>query len=346
MRAPNWLGDMVMSLPALAAVRDHFPDASLAVAAPAGLAAFYKAVPVADEIVTLPAGRGWRAFASHAAALEAGRFDTAVLFTNSFSTAWVTWRARVPERWGYRRDARGWLLTRAVSRRTAGTPASRHHADYYRRLVNALGMTAGADLPALAVPDTWRARGEALLVNLGLDPGRALLAIAPGAAYGGAKRWPPGRTAAVVARVLRETRAACVLVGSPADRATGHAVESAMGDLARDAHGAGRFANAIGHTDLPVLMGLVGRCRAVLSNDSGAMHIAAALRVPVTAIFGPTDERATSPLGPHTVLTAPVFCRPCHLRECPIDHRCMLRIDADHVFETLRPHLERPAETA
>jgi heptosyltransferase-2 len=119
-----------------------------------------------------------------------------------------------------------------------------------------------------------------------------------------------------------------------------------MGDLARIAHAEGRFANAIGHTDLPVLVGLVGRCRALLSNDSGAMHIAAALGVPVTALFGPTDERATSPLGPHEVLTAPVFCRPCHLRECPIDHRCMLRIETDRVFATLHRRLHRPGDLA
>jgi heptosyltransferase-2 len=345
-RAPNWLGDMVMSLPALGAVRRHFSTASLAVAAPAGLAAFYKAVPGVDQIVPLPAARGWGGLAAHVAATRAGRFDTAILLTNSFSTAWAAWRAGVPQRWGYRRDMRGLLLTRAVSRRAGATSASRHQADYYRRLVEALGMPSEPGFPALVVPDTWRARSDALLVNAGLDPSRPIVGYAPGAAYGGAKRWPPARVAAVIARMLQETGASCVLVGAAGDRATGHAVESAMGDLARDAHRAGRFANAIGRTDLPALIGLVAKCRAFLSNDSGAMHVAAALGVHVAAVFGPTDERATSPLGPHTALTAQVFCRPCHLRECPIDHRCMLRIDTDHVFTILRQQLDRPPGAA
>ena len=343
-RAPNWLGDIVMSLPALMAVRSHFPDAALAVAAPAGLAAFYKAVAGVDEIVALPAAGGWRSLSAHAAALKAGRFDLVVLFTNSFSTAWVARRAGVPERWGYRRDARGFLLTRAVSRRGTDAPASRHHSDYYRRLVEALGMPAGSGLPPLAIPSTWRDRADALLVNLGVVASRPLVGIAPGAAYGGAKRWPPARVAAVIDRLVRETESTCLLLGAQGDRATGHAVESALGSFSRDAQAAGRFVNAIGRTDLPVLMGLVGKCRAFLSNDSGAMHVAGALGVPVTALFGPTDERATSPLGASRVLTAQVFCRPCHLRECPIDHRCMLSIDPDLVFASVVDHLRRPEE--
>jgi heptosyltransferase-2 len=156
--------------------------------------------------------------------------------------------------------------------------------------------------------------------------------FAPGAAYGHAKRWPPERVSQVITRLVRERDARCILVGAEADREAGRAIESSLppGVIVH---------NLIGRTDLRLLIGVLERCDAFVSNDSGAMHLAAAAGVPVTAIFGPTNEKATAPIGDHDVLIRQVFCRPCMLRECPIDHRCMKRISAEDVYASVARRL-------
>jgi heptosyltransferase-2 len=174
---------------------------------------------------------------------------------------------------------------------------------------------------------------------VGVPDDAVLVGVSPGAAYGGAKRYPPAQMAAVIERLAAETAAVVVLLGAPADRETGHAIESVLRGAAGDPAPGARVVNLIGRTDLAALAGVIARCRAFVSNDSGAMHLAAAAGVHVVAIFGPTDERATHPLGPHTVIQQPVFCRPCLLRECPIDHRCMTRIAPGAVVAALAPHL-------
>ena len=139
--------------------------------------------------------------------------------------------------------------------------------------------------------------------------------------------------AQVIERLVRDHHATGVLVGAAGDRDAGREIESAL-------PAGTRVVNLIGQTDLRQLISVLARCAAFVSNDSGAMHLAAALGIPVTAIFGPSDERVTAPLGDHDVLVHPVFCRPCMLRECPIDHRCMKRIEVDAVLESVRNHLD------
>ena len=333
-RMPNWLGDVVMALPALDAVRRQFSDATLAAAAPAPLAPLLEAVPGVDETVALSAAAGLARVRLDAEILRKGQFDLAVLFTNSFGSALAARRAGVAERWGYRRDARGWLLTRGVSRRAGrddGRP--RHHSNHYRRLVEALGAPRAEAHARLRVPGAWSDGAARLLAGWGADPARPLVGIAPGAAYGGAKRWPPTLVARLVESLTGATEATTVLVGAPADRETGHEIESSLRATRRDAFrgSPARVVNAIGATDLPALAGVLSRMHVFVSNDSGAMHLAAAVGTHVIALFGPTDEVATAPLGPHTIVVRDVFCRPCLLRECPIDHRCMKRITPDAV---------------
>jgi len=338
-RLPNWLGDIVMALPALGAVRAAFPGARLAAAAPAPLVPLLAAVPGVDEALALSAARGYARVRADVTRLAAGSFDLAILFTNSFGTALSAWRAGVPERWGYRADGRRLLLTRSVSRRAHRAAGTRHHSGYYTALVAGLGISAPPVEARLDVPAAWRDRAARLLEEYGVSGDAVLVGVAPGAAYGGAKRYPPPRMAAVLRRLAAETPAFVALLGAPADREAGHAIESELRRTVGDAGVGGRVVNLIGGTDLPALAGVIARCRAFVSNDSGAMHLAAAAGVHVAAIFGPTDERATHPLGPHTVIQQPVFCRPCLLRECPIDHRCMTRIAPDAVFAALAPHL-------
>lgn len=169
-----------------------------------------------------------------------------------------------------------------------------------------------------------------------------MIGFAPGAAYGEAKQWLPDRVAAVAARLVQERDATCLLVGAAHDRPAARAIESWI--RAHAPHAGGRVFDLTGATSLGTLVGLVARCRVFVSNDSGAMHVAAALGRPVVAIFGPTDERSTRPVGEHDLLTARVFCRPCLLRDCPIDHRCMTRISTDQVFAAISTRLAFSSE--
>jgi heptosyltransferase-2 len=315
--APNWLGDAVMALPAIAAVRRAAPDARLAVAARPAVAPLFSLAPGIDDVLVLEK-RGRESFSA----------DTAIVLPNSFHAAWVAWRTGVPERWGYRADWRGPLLTRAVD-----PPRGLHQVEYYLQLVAALGLLDPSPflrLPQVAVSEELRDTGARELKVAGWDGLRPLVALAPGAAYGGAKRWPPRYIAGLI-QALAKDGVQSVLVGSRADLAVAREIEAALnGDVALHLMG----------TDLPTLAGVLRSCRAVVSNDSGAMHLAAAIGIRVTALFGPTDERLTRPAGEgHEVLTHPVWCRPCMMRECPIDHRCMRGVSVDRVVAAVRQML-------
>lgn len=330
--APNWLGDAVLGLPAMAAIRGAAAGAHLTVAAPASVAAlFHEPTGVApDAVVTLPSGRS-----EAVTVLAGGRFDLGILFPNSFGSAWRLRRAGIPQRWGYASSGRGWLLTKR-SRRPARRRAH-HMRDYYRALVEGLGVPVGDDPPRLGV--SAQSAREADRELSGFADGQApLVVIAPGAAYGQAKQWPPARMAELVARLVREAGARAVVVGAAHDRPAARAIESWLRAHAPEA--VEQMLDLVGRTSLGALVGITARAGVFVSNDSGAMHVAAALGRPVVAIFGPTDERATGPIGAHHMITEPVFCRPCLLRDCPIDHRCMKRITVDRVAAAARASVE------
>jgi heptosyltransferase-2 len=315
--APNWLGDAVMALPAIADVRRGEPSASIDVAARASVAPLFSMVPgIADVIVVGDRGAA-------VAALRSRSYDAALLLPNSFNTALIARRAGIAARWGYRADFRGPLLTRAVS-----PPLRVHQAEYYQQLTRALGYASGPLEPRVVASDGAKASARALLTARGWNGVEPLVAIAAGAAFGSAKRWPAERFAALAAR-LGDDRVRCVLIGTRADADAAAEVLAHTGPTAR-------VANLVGETDVPTLAGVLVQARRLITNDSGAMHLAAALGVPVTAMFGPTNERETYPLGPaaHTLLTHDVWCRPCMLRECPIDHRCMRGIGVERVLQS------------
>jgi heptosyltransferase-2 len=321
-RAPNPLGDAVMAIPAMAALRSALPDASLVLAAGGAVAPlFQETTPVSpDRILTVDRR-------SEAAVLREAQADAIVLLTNSFRTAWVARQAGIRERCGYRAHGRSLLLTRAVKR-----PGRLHQSEYYLSLVRALGVPADPIVPRIAVTPATRDRVDGLFASAGLDRARPIVGMAPGAAYGHAKRWPPQRVAELAAR-LTAHGAAVVLVGAAGDRDAGREIESNLPPGAR-------VTDLIGRTDLRLFAGVLAACHAFVSNDSGAMHLAAAAGVPVAAIFGPTDERVTAPLGDHDVIIHQVFCRPCMLRDCPIDHRCMRGVTVDRVFDAVVRRLD------
>ena len=333
--APNWLGDAVMALPAIADVRRAAPAASITVAARASIAPLFAMAPDVDETLTLGD--------DEAETLAARRFDTALLLPNSTRAAIVARRAGIAERWGYRTGWRGSLLTRAIP-----APRGGHQIAYYQHLVSALGFPSGPTEPRVTVSREAQDAGLNLLMEAGWNGRQPLVALAPGAAYGGAKRWPP-EYFAELADGLAADGVQCAMVGTAADAGTAHDVEHSA--KARD-RGPERAAllNLVGRTDLSTLAGVLSHCRALVTNDSGAMHLAAAVGISVTAMFGPTNERSTSPhiadlrsaapASPQTtILTHAIWCRPCMLGECPLDHRCMRGIEVATVLEAARSSL-------
>ena len=319
--SPNWLGDAVMSLPAIADVRRRYHGARLIVAARKSVADLFRLTPVVDDVVVL----------EHSAVptLKAQEADVAILLPNSFKSAWLVRRAGIAQRWGYAADFRGPILTRAIAR----PKRSIHQAEYYQHLVRELGIETGPLEPSLTVPDASIAAARTLLATSGWDALRPVVAVAPGAAYGTAKRWLPSHYAELVTKLV-STGAYCVLVGSAGDRETTTWILGLVPEAAR-AH----VIDLSGVTTLSSLAGVIAIAKAFVSNDSGAMHVASAVGAPVAAIFGPTREHETRPLprdgARGEVLIHQVWCRPCMLRECPIDHRCMKGLSPSRVFTSV-----------
>jgi len=309
-RAPNWVGDVVLSLPALRDARRAFPRARLEVLARAWVADLYRAVPEVDGV------RESRGTLADADALRQ-QFDRAILLPNSFATAFAVWRAGIPERWGYATDGRGLLLTRRCP--VPEAVRGRSQVYYYRAMLEGLGIATGGPPDAsLRCPEEWRARGAQLLGD-----GEEWIGVNPGAFYGSAKRWLPERFGAAADRVARRVGARVVLVGGPQERPLAEAIAEGMEAPVRV---------LCGGTTLAELVGVLSRLRLLLTNDSGPMHVAAALGVPLVAVFGSTDWRETSPVGSASrVVREPAHCAPCLLRECPVDHHCMSRVGVDRV---------------
>jgi heptosyltransferase-2 len=331
--APNWLGDAVMALPAIADVKRAFPSARLAVAARRNVAEVFRLASSVDALVPLGwSGRWWQRalFDRDATQLRELESELAILLPNSFASAWLVKRAGVANRWGYASDMRARLLSRAISR-PAG---SMHQGAYYQHLTRELGIDSGPLEPVVTVPEGVRSAAREFLAKRGWHEPAPLVVFAPGAAYGTAKRWVPRYVANVASMLVRTRNAMCVLVGSRADSTTARQI---VGYL--DAAVTSQVIDVTGDTTLEMLAGVLAIALACVSNDSGAMHLAAAVGTPVVALFGPTNEYETSPLTRHgrqsAVLTHRVWCRPCMLRECPIDHRCMKGITPERVFDTL-----------
>jgi heptosyltransferase-2 len=339
--APNWLGDAVMALPAIADARRHFATATLIVAARTSVAPLFSLADGVDEVITMqwrgaPLRR--RAMRRDVERVARTAADVAILLPNSFASAWIVERAGVRERWGYASDLRRPLLSRAV-RRPRGTL---HQGAYYQRLMRELGAASGPPAPAVTVSPEMLEQARSLLRSRGWDGTRPLLAIAPGAAYGTAKRWLPAHFARMVTMAASASGAQGVIVGSAADAETADWVVRSMADSIR-----ADIIDVTGATSLATLAGVLRLSSVCVSNDSGAMHLAAAVGAPLAALFGPTREYETAPVvrdGARAhVLFNPVWCRPCMLRECPIDHRCMVTLSPETVFAAVEQLMDRAA---
>jgi len=320
-RAPNWIGDAVLALPALTQLRQNAPGAEIWVAAHGWVRDIFETHPLVDGTIALPPRSSRKPFFEAARQLKPLRFDAGLLLTNSFSSALLFAAAGISERWGYSRDGRRLLLTRAP--RPGSKDPPNHQVLYYTHLITALGF--GSSNPELTLPllkeDIQAAQD--LLDSRGIAKERTRVVINPGAFYGSAKRWPTDRFSELAARLQKGLDAEILIIGSSEEAPLARAISDAMTEKPHVLNGA---------TSLRTLAGVLSLADLVVSNDSGPMHIANALRIPLVAIFGPTDPRVTGPFqSPSRVIQQAVSCQPCSRRKCATDHRCMNRISTEEV---------------
>ena len=329
-RATNWVGDGVMSLPALEALRQRYSSAEIVLVAKPWVADLYLHHPAVNRLILYdPRGehRGPGGFAKLVGEIRSEQFDMAVLFQNAFHAAWMAWRSRIPVRIGYGLEGRGILLTDSVP---VPPPALYgHQSNYYLQLLFRAGLVeriAPVDRIPLEVTSEEKAWAAKYLKTLGLGGPRFLIALTPGAAFGPAKRWLLDRYANLADRLIGALDADVLIFGSPSERPLAEEIAFGMSHTP---------VIVAGQTTLRQLMALLVQCRLVITNDSGPMHVAAALGLPVVAIFGSTDETATGPVSPLArIVKHPVACSPCGLRNCPIDFRCMKGVTVDEVHRT------------
>lgn len=327
-RGTNWVGDAVMTIPALRELRRILPAAHVTLASRSWAKGLFANVDFIDELLTSDRGgvsgvfhdaREWRRY----------RFDLAVIFPNSFAAATVPALARIPHRIGYATDRRGFLLNPALP--LPSWRESRHESYYYLQIVSELEtlLTGRKTTPApnfrIDVSDETRAATDVQLLNHGIESSDTLVALCPGSINSRAKRWPAENYAALGDLLMEKIGAKVVLVGSSAERDVALEVESRMRH---------RPVSLVGKTSLGELVGILNRTDLVVTNDTGPAHLAAALDRPTLVIFGPTNPLTTRPFSEMAqILRKPPDCAPCMLRDCPIDHRCMTAITPDEVFQ-------------
>ena len=336
-RATNWVGDAILALPALRALRAKWPEAELTVLARPYVADLYRGQQVADRLLPYDVRgehRGWRGRERLAHELRGYRFDLAILFQNAFDAAWLAWRAGIPERVGYARDVRSLLLTRAIPVPRPGE-ISAHEQFYYLELLRRAGWLdalRGEEHIPLLVSEAQRRHAAEALLEAGARPQALRVAIGAGASYGSAKCWPPARFAALAASLQAQFDCDVILFGTASEACVSQAI---IAEMDRPP------INLTGRTAIADLPALLSQCHLFIGNDSGAMHVAAAVGLPVVAVFGPTEPHGTAPVTPRcTVIQEKPHCSPCFLRRCPIDHRCMTRIAPEAVAAAARSWLE------
>lgn len=332
-RMPNWIGDLVMATPVLTDLREAFPKASITAMCPSPLCDLLKQDASIDELFCFTRLSNKflrrRELRNIIAKIETGKFDTAVLLTNSFSSAWWCWQGKVEKRIGYSAHFRRIFLTDVVS----WPKENLHQVDLYKKLIEPLGVPHSRTCPRLYVIKSEVEESKQLLYQRGYIKGKKLIGINPGAAYGSAKCWPPERFRALALELAKE--GFVVFFG---DASTFQLVRDICSGLPET------VMNLAGVTSLRELACIIKDCNLLITNDSGPMHIAAAFDTPLIALFGSTDEKATGPYGrPDAVMHKHASCSPCFKRVCPIDFRCMKEISVSEVAEKARQLLQRIA---
>ena len=321
-RSPNWLGDAVMSIPAVRAIKRGRPDAHVAILVSAKLAELWSDVPDVDEVIRIEPGESIFAIAR-----KIREFEVAIIFPNSMRTALEPWLARIPRRVGFPGHRRSWLLNQilremAAKKKNTRSQPPRHQVHRYLELATFIGADVQGALAPAVRPDRPVSR-------------LPLLGLCPGAEYGPTKRWLPENFAAVIRQVAASCDCEWVVFGTEK--------EAAIADeILREFDGQHR--NLMGRTTLEQLIAELRACDLLLTNDTGTMHLAASVGTPTVSIFGSTEPALTGPLGVgHRVLRHHVPCSPCFLRDCPLDLRCMKSVSVDEVVRTIFQMLDGAA---
>lgn len=326
-RSTNWIGDAVMTTPALAALRSHYPAAEIVLLANPLVAELFENHPSIDRVMVYDK-KGWHQGARGMMRLlkevRAERFDAALLLQNAIEAALIASFSLIPRRAGYTTDGRRLLLNYPV--KVTAADKLKHHTDYYVGLLSQLGISGGDGKLALACSDEENQWAESVLKE------ENIIAINPGAAYGSAKRWLPERFAAVGDALADRYGARILLTGGPGEIEIGADIAAAMQVDPL---------NMIGKTSVREMMALLSKSRLLVTNDSGPMHVATAFSTPIVAVFGPTDHTTTCPASANVkIVRKQIDCAPCLLRQCPTDHRCMLAITADDVIDAANQLLD------
>lgn len=333
-RMPNWLGDLVMATPILTDLRHQWPEAKITAHCQGILGTLIQEDPHINAVRVFKKPSSWlnpRAHSTIAASLKEEDYDLAILLTNSLSSAWWYWLAGLKNKIGYADHYRSLLLDYPIP-----FPKEReiqHLVITYKMLLNPLGIPVSETAPALYLTEQERQQATERFNQAGFNSKQLIVGINPGAAYGSAKCWLPERFKEVAQKLIEKPNVSVVFFG---DKAGAPLVNEICQTLPTD-----RVMNLAGKTSLRELMALIKECSLFLTNDSGPMHMASALGVPLLALFGSTSDVATGPYQGGKVIHKHVPCSPCYRRECPIDFRCMTRIDVSEVYHELQQLMEK-----
>lgn len=326
-RGTNWIGDAVMTIPALRRLRALFPEAHIALHTRSWAEGIFRDADFLDEILTFDKTSSTLAdIRKESRRLREMAFDMAILLPNSFESALVARLARIPTRLGYAKEGRGFLLTSAVT--IPEWKNTRHEVFYYLKLIDTLAGPANFEAPpSLTLPISDERRGEAkdILADAGVDTTKPVVALGVGSTNSRAKRWPGENYAELNDRLAGVIDASVVLVGGPDEID----ISQKVSDMAKI-----KPVVLTGKTDLAQAAALLSEIDLLISNDMGLAHIAPAVGTKTLVIFGPTNPETTRPFSEDAVvIKEPVDCAPCMLRDCPIDHRCMTRVTVGRVFD-------------
>ncbi len=328
-RVPNWIGDSVMCLPAIYSVSKNFPDAQIWVAARNWVKDIFSHIDFITGTVPLLKETSFHNTYKNICEIKKRKFDLGLLFTNSFSSALLFYLARISKRWGYAREGRSFLLSKAISLRDKSL---QHQIYYYLDLLKAVGLQVEKPNVFLSLTSEEREWAEETLRQLNIPANSLIIGLNPGSFYGSAKRWPEEYFASLANKFITELNAKLLLFGSKNEVPIAKKLLSLTNRP---------IFNFVGKTSLRQLIALISKCSLFVTNDSGPMHIANALRIPVVAIFGPTNPERTGPFHhPYRIIQKKVTCFPCKYRDCPLDHKCMRIISVNEVFEISKGFLQ------
>lgn len=326
-RMPNWIGDMVMATPVLTDLRKAYPTASITAMCRAPTSDLLTDDPEIDELFVFSKANGFGRRDERRNIIEKlrkGKFDLGILLTRSFSSAWWFWQGKVKNRIGYDCNGRRILLTHPIP--ITERNQKQHLVVSYKQLLEPLGIPISNSPPRLFLKDQEIEQAHTLLKQQGISKEQLIVGINPGATYGSAKCWLPERFREVTERLLKNKDISVVYFG---DQSTASLVKEICQGLSP------RVVNLAGHTSLRELASLIEICDVLLTNDSGPMHIADALGTPIVALFGSTNDVITGPYREAKVIHKHVECSPCYKRTCPLDFRCMKRIETDEVYHNI-----------